>query len=113
MAYLRLLIEYGAYPLWIYAEDGGVIDTALLKEWEDDTELENMLDRIQSEYDALFINNEREFSYKGFKSRDAQNDFVDLVKRAVQRVTERNNGKYILYNDIDEAFLASLYTGDK
>lgn len=32
MISLRLLMEYGAYPLWIYDDEGCVIDTALPKE---------------------------------------------------------------------------------
>lgn len=114
MISLRLLIEYGAYPLWIYdEEDGGVIDTVLPEEWEDDTELSDMLDTIQDQYEALFINNEKEFSFVGFKSREDYIAFVALVEKAIQRIYEKNNGKYLIRNSIDSAFFECLYTGEQ
>ncbi len=114
MISLRLLIEYGAYPLWIYDEkDGGVIDTVLPDEWADDVELSDMLDSIQEQYEALFINNEKEFSFVGFKNRESEAAFVKLVSEAVKRVIEKNNGKYVLRNDIDAKFFEGLYTGEE
>lgn len=47
----------------------------------------------------------------GFKNRDAETEFVNLVNDAVMRVFEKNNGKYPLKNDIDESFFEGLYTG--
>ncbi len=42
------------------------------------SELESMTNYINEEYPGLFINNEHEFSYKGFDSRE---DGRDLMKQ--------------------------------
>ena len=37
---IRLLLEYGCSPVWLYDEEGGVIDTRLPDELRNDTELD-------------------------------------------------------------------------
>lgn len=68
---IRLLLEYGCYPVWLYDENGDVIDILLPKELRDDAELDAKLDNLQARYNALFINNAHEFMYVGFKSETA------------------------------------------
>ena len=113
MIWLRLLIEYGAYPIWIYDEDGGVIDTDVPEEWQDDKILCDMLDSIQEQYESLFINTEKEFSFVGFKSRAKADDFMSLLKKAIDYIILKNNGKYELKNSIDKDFFSRLYTGEE
>ena len=36
---IRLLLEYNTYCLWLYNEDGEIIDNDNPPEWNDDTEL--------------------------------------------------------------------------
>lgn len=101
MKTIRLLLEYGAYPVWIYDEDNCVIDTALPEEWENDVELDNALTEIQSIYDSLFINNEKEFLFAGFKSEKERENFDRKVEIAVAMLYEKNNGLYQITNDIE------------
>ena len=64
----RIILEYGCYPVWLYDDDGGVIDTRLPDELCDDIELDAKFRSLQARYKALFINNEQEFSFVGFQS---------------------------------------------
>ena len=36
---IRIILEYGCYPVWLYDDDGGVIATRLPDELCDDIEL--------------------------------------------------------------------------
>ncbi len=114
MVSLRLFIEYGAYPVWMYDEDdGGVIDTAVPDEWQDDSELCSMLDSIQDTYDSLFVNNEKEFSFIGFTDIGEAEVFISRVKEAVDYIFRKNNGKYLLENRIDDEFFNGLYVSQE
>ncbi len=104
METIRLLLEYGTYPLWLLDDEGMTIDTALPTEWSDDKELDTLLTEIMSKYDQLFIDNKKEFRYVGFKEDVDKNDFIDKLHLAVDMVTAKNAGKYKIINDfhIDE-----------
>lgn len=100
ICYLRLLLEFGQEPLWWYDNDGGVIDVGLLPEWENDKELYDLLYKLSDEYDALFINNEKEFSYIGFKDNEHRLSFYALVDLFAEKVFIKNSGKYKIVNDL-------------
>ena len=72
---LRLLLEYKAFPIWIYDEEGLVIDTILPSEWKEYYELSNALDKIQAIYDSLFLDTKEEFKFVGFKSSAEKESF--------------------------------------
>ncbi len=97
---LRLLLEYKAYPIWIYDEEGLVIDTVVPPEWEDDTELMNALDKIQTIYDSLFLDTRTEFKYIGFNSCVERDAFISLLSNTIPLIYQKNNGKYFIQNDI-------------
>ena len=98
--YIRLLLEYGTYPVWLYADDGGVIDTRLPDELSNDTELEARFDDLQRRYHALFINNEKEFSYVGFKINDEKKAFYADMLDAIRELKEKLGGRYEIVDDI-------------
>jgi hypothetical protein len=98
---IRLLLEYKTYPIWIYDEEGLVIDTDLPAEWSDDSSLDDLWNEVADFYDTLFIDNPKEFRFLGFKSLQDKVKFADLVKRAKQATIIKNNGKYHIQDDID------------
>ncbi|MGN0910788.1 MAG: hypothetical protein ACI4NV_05125 [Thermoguttaceae bacterium] len=100
ICYLRLLLEYGQEPLWRYDYDGGVIDVGLLPEWENDKELYNLTYQLSNEYDALFIANEKEFSYVGFKDEKHRLSFCALADLFATKVYQKNSGQYRIINDL-------------
>lgn len=97
---IRLLLEYGCYPVWLYDEEGGVIDTRLPDELRNDTELDAKLTELQERYEALFVNNEKEFSYIGFKSSDEETAFNTDMLNAIRELKEKLDGKYEIVDDI-------------
>lgn len=97
---IRLLLEYGCYPVWLYDEEGGVIDTRLPDELRNDTELDAKLTELQERYEALFVNNEIEFSYIGFKSSDEETAFNTDMLNAIRELKEKLDGKYEIVDDI-------------
>lgn len=101
---LRLLLEYGCYPVWLYDEDGFIVNTLLPEELRNDRELDAKFDDLQARYEALFINDEHVFDYIGFKTEAEKNAFLSDWQKAVKELTEKAKGKYEIVDDIDKSF---------
>ena len=101
---LRLLLEYGCYPVWLYDEDGFIVNTLLPEELRNDRELDAKFDDLQARYEALFINDEHVFDYIGFKTEAEKNAFLSDWQKAVKELTEKAKGKYEIVDDIDRSF---------
>ena len=97
---IRLLLDYPCYPVWLYDDDGGVIDTRLPDELSNDTELDARFTDLQKRYKALFINNEKEFSYVGFRSSDEESAFKADMLDAIRELIEKLDGRYEIVDDI-------------
>lgn len=114
---MRLLLEYGAYFLWLY-EDGELIEPVAIsskgyfyceglyemrKYMEEkligQNELEKMTNYINNEYPQLFTNNENEFSYKGFDSKEDEQRFDDAVRFVYKKLCELLGDDYEIIND--------------
>ena len=101
---LRLMLEYGCYPVWLYNENGLVIDTLLPEELRNDRELDAKFDDLQARYEALFINDEHVFDYVGFESEAEKAAFLSDWQKAVNELTEKAKGKYEIVDDIGKSF---------
>lgn len=97
---IRLLFDYGCYPVWLYDENGDVIDTLLPDELRDDAELDAKFDDLQARYNALFIDNAHEFSFIGFKSAEEREIFCSDWENTVNELVNKLNGKYPVQNDV-------------
>ena len=104
ISYIRLLLDYGTYPVFLYDEEDIVIDTAIPTEWQDDGELTAAFDAVSDLYSTFFIDNEREFSYIGPRDEETKRRFIALVERAVTLLEAKNDGKYEIRDDIDYDF---------
>ena len=93
---LRIMLEYRCYPVWLYDEEGNIVDTLLPEELRSDSELDSKFDDLQARYDALFINNAHEFDYVGFKT--------EADKRAVSELRRKTQGRYEIIDEIEKAF---------
>lgn len=87
-------LEYGCYPIWLYDEEGFVEDTLLPEELRSDTELDSRFDDLQARYNALFINDEHEFSYVGFKSQHEKDLFIHDWVKAIEELRKKLDKKY-------------------
>lgn len=97
---IRVLLEYNTYCLWLYNEDDEIIDNDNPPEWEDDQELTDAFMAVSDLYDTFFVDNEKEFYYRGC-SDDAKIADLNLrIENAMNILYKKNNGKYIIQNDI-------------
>ena len=101
---LRLMLEYRCYPVWLYDEAGNIIDTLLPEELRDDVELDSKFDDLQARYDALFINNNHEFAYIGFKTEEEKRIFIKDWEYAVSELRKKTQGRYEIIDDVGKAF---------
>ena len=65
-------------------------------------ELDARFSDLQRRYCALFINNETEFSYIGFKSRDDEDAFHADILDAIRELKEKLGGRYEIVDDINK-----------
>lgn len=98
---IRVMLDYGCYPVWLYDEEDDVINTLLPEELRSNFELDAKFDDLQARYEALFINNEKEFSYKGFRSDEEKKKFLTDWQTAVDELVAAVDGKYPISNEID------------
>ena len=96
MKTIKLFNDYGTYPIWIFNENGDLIDNDLPAELIDLEEAKYLRDLITHEYMKLFINNEYEFKYIGFKSQDDKNKFVNISCKFEDYLKEKVGGESIL-----------------
>ena len=101
---LRILLEYHSYPVWLYDEDGDVINTLLPEELRADHELDRKFDDLQARYDALFIDTAHEFSFIGFSTEAEKELFLQDMDAAVAELVAKVGGRYPIINDIHLAF---------
>lgn len=101
---IRVMLDYGCYPVWLYDEDDDLIDTLLPEEIRSNTELDSKFDDLQARYESLFINNSKEFSFVGFKSEDEKNKFLSDWKSAIQDLEVATNGVYEICDEIGKIF---------
>ena len=98
---IRLLLEYNTYPLWLYDEDDEIIDNDNPPEWNDDQQLTDAFMAVSDLYDTFFVDNNQEFRYIGCPDNQTKEKLLLLISEAVEILTRKNNGKYIIKNDID------------
>ena len=101
---LRIMLEYRCYPVWLYDENGNIVDTLLPEELRSDAELDSKFDDLQARYDALFLNNAHEFDYVGFKNEEDKNDFLRDWNCAVSELRSKTQGLYEIIDEIEKAF---------
>lgn len=63
------------------------------------TELEEKANFIDEQYLSLWINNEHEFSYKGFDSKEDEQRFDDAVRFVYKKLCELLEDEYEIIND--------------
>jgi hypothetical protein len=99
---IKLMIEYGAWPLWILDKEDFVIDTAMPEEWKSQTTLQKDLDQIQYLYESQFVNNGIEFKYAGFKSESDKAEYSHLIKEVREIIREILPTDWEFIDDADE-----------
>ena len=101
---LRLILDYRCYPVWLYDENGYIVDTLLPEELRGDSELDAKFDDLQARYDALFVDNAHEFDFVGFKSETEKSEFLMDWQNAVNELRKKTQGRYLIIDEIQKAF---------
>lgn len=97
---IRILLEYNTYCLWLYNEEDEVIDNDNPPEWDDDETLTKQFMAVSDLYDTFFIDTAKEFSYIGCPNEETKDSLKQLFTEAVTYLEKKNNGKYIIKNDV-------------
>ncbi len=98
---IRILLDYNTYCLWLYDENDEIIDNDNPPEWNDDEKLTKAFMDVSDLYDTFFVDNSKEFSYVGCPDKESADRLKMLFDRAVDILIKKNNGKYIIQNDVD------------
>ncbi len=98
---IRLLLEYNTYCLWLYDENDEIIANDNPPEWDDCEALTDAFMAVSDIYDTFFIDNEKEFEYIGPKDSHHLKELELAIEKAIQLLTQLNDGKYMIINDMD------------
>ena len=101
---IRITLEYNTYCLWLYDENGEIVDNDNPPEWKDDSELTNAFMAVSDLYDSFFIDNKKEFRYTGCPDEETRRRLCVLIENALKILEQKNQGRYIIRNDIDYNF---------
>ena len=101
---IRLMLEYNTYCLWLYDENGEIIDNDNPPEWDNDENLTNAFMAVSDLYDTFYIDNNKEFRYVGCPNEETRENLKNLIAKAVDLLVKKNDGKYQIQNDISYDF---------
>lgn len=101
MKTLKIVLDYGSFPIWIYDEKDKFTAARLPDELSEDKQLESLFRKVQKEFEAIYVKNEKEFYCKGFPSDKEAKAFHELVKLAIKLLEERCKNKFKVLNDLD------------
>ena len=101
---IRLMLEYNTYCIWLYDENDEIIDNDNPPEWDDDEKLTNAFMAVSDLYDSFFVDTKNEFRYIGCPDEETREKLKALIAEAVEILMAKNNGKYLIQNDINYDF---------
>ena len=101
MKRIIIKLEYKCYPLWIYNENGELLDNNLPSELIGDEAINMLCDKIQEVFDGLYKNNELVFKYCGFKNSRDKEKFKKMVLDMKNMIKKKVINYYIVEEDVD------------
>jgi len=97
---IKLYLEYQCYPMWIYDENGELVDNNIASELMNEQSIVKALDAIQETYDNLFEDNEVSFEFKGFAQEQDREHFLRLVSETANSIESKLSDNYKVENKI-------------
>lgn len=94
MNIIRIKLEYGCFPVWIYSENDNLIENDLPAYLIGDDEIDPIFVHIQQIYDSLYINDSKEFKYIGFKDEEMKVAFGKELSDAIEVLKKKLNKEY-------------------
>ncbi len=97
MKTVRLMLEWGCDPVWVYEEDGIASWPGLPGDLENNKDLVSLMNKISDKHDSQYINIEKEFTGVGFKTEAERKEFKqDLIKfSAMVKAAVGNKYKFV------------------
>ena len=101
MEKIKFMFDYGCVPVWVISGEGGLICTGVPEDLTDNKELVQLLDDLATEHMNLFINNDIEFTYKGFSNKEEEIAFNNKVYRTIELLKLVDRDKYVIEVDYE------------
>ncbi len=98
---IKIFFEYQCFPMWVYNENGELVDNDLVAELKNDIEIDNMFVEIQNIYDGLYEDDAINFEFKGFTNELEKRVFIQTVENLVSLVREKVGHKYLIENKLN------------
>lgn len=102
MITVKFSLEYKCYPIWMYDEEGLLIDNDLPAELIDNKELDESLLEIQKLFDSQYLDNKTTFEYVGFKTDGEKADFIKKVNVVIDKFASYLGDNYVFV--VDKAY---------
>ena len=96
MKVIRIKLEYGCFPVWIYSENNELIENELPSYLIGDIELEPIFMHIQEIFDSLYLDDEKEFRFIGFRDQEQRELFGKDISAAINLLKSKLNSEYML-----------------
>lgn len=117
MKVIRIKLEYGCFPVWIYSENNELIENDLPVGLVGDTEIEPIFVHIQEIFDSLYLNDTKEFKYIGFRDQEQRELFEKELSAAINLLKSKLNEEYMIdvveEPDVIDRMLQYLNSMDK
>lgn len=98
---IKLYLDFRAFPIWVYDENGAFLDNDSPEILLKNKALDNKLVQLQDTYDNLFINTDKEFKYVGFKNQSEKNSFQKDIQNISNEIQKIVQGEYEFEDAID------------
>jgi hypothetical protein len=100
MKKIKIFLDYQCYPIWVYDDNGELINNDLPDEIINEAEIGEKLEDIQNSYNHLFEDNDSCFEYKGFINEKDKREFLSKIERVMELLTSKLGDIYILENKV-------------
>lgn len=101
MKVIKIKLEYGCFPVWIYDENDELIENDLPSCLIGDNDIDSKFVCIQDIYNGLYLNDGKEFRYIGFKEPEKRETFLTDLFLAVNILEDKLNDEYIIEDNMD------------
>lgn len=101
MRIVKIKLEYKCFPVWIYDENNELLENDLPPYLIGHRDIDPEFVRIQEVYNGLFLDNETEFKYIGFKDAEKREQFLKELFSAIELLKSKLTDEYIIEDNTD------------
>ena len=101
MKVIKIKFEYGCFPVWVYGENGELIDNDLPPYLVGHSDVDPKFVRIQEIYDSLYLNDGKEFKYIGFKEKEERESFFRELLLAMKILKDKLDDEYTIEDNME------------